>query len=268
VKKRCFWQKSDTKKSSENSVMDRPKDKRNSMQALMNPSPLRAPRNPVAVLLALNCLVAVHSACAALESGVYQTVPGSTVKEFGDALDRQTRVVPFSATVTLDLEAAPASLTAFIANAVLEGSHPFPLTVRSSEGGKLNDGTYWFRGDYLREIRPSGTQYLFEWKFSTAPDGRLVWDGTIGWAGGHLWEVTISNVTIVAQPFLSIASEGIGSVQISWATNFTEHVLESANQLPAPSWNTVTNAVTVTGNRFVVAVNAGGTQRFFRLRKP
>ena len=69
---------------------------------------------------------------AALESGVYQTLPGATVEERGDRVPNGSRVVPFCATLTFDLMATPPSLTALIPNAVLEGGEPFALTVRSS----------------------------------------------------------------------------------------------------------------------------------------
>src|SRR5512134_2334665 len=110
-------------------------------------------------------------ACAALTSGVYQTLPGATVVESGDRVPNGSRVVPISAILTFDLAATPPSLTAVISNAVLEGGEPFPLTVRSSFGAQLMDGTYLFRGDYLLDLYPSGTQYGFDWRFSTSTNG-------------------------------------------------------------------------------------------------
>ena len=64
-------------------------------------------------------------ACAALESGTYQTIPGATVEERGDRVPNESRVVPFSAAVTFDSNAAQPGLTAVIPNAVLEGGDPF-----------------------------------------------------------------------------------------------------------------------------------------------
>jgi len=74
----------------------------------------------------VSVVLAVHvglswPACAALESGVYQTLSGATVEEFGDRVPNRSRVVPFSATVTFDLGGAQPSLTAVIPNAVLDG---------------------------------------------------------------------------------------------------------------------------------------------------
>ena len=122
------------------------------------------------------------------------------MEERGDRVPGGTRAVPFSATLTFNLDATEPSLTAVIPNAVLEGGDPFALTVRSSSGARLIDGTYRFGGDYLRDMYPAGTQYLFDWQFSTAADGGVAWNGSMGWAGGHIWQVTISDVTLVPEP--------------------------------------------------------------------
>ena len=207
-------------------------------------------------------------ACAALESGVYQTVPGATVEERGDRVPNRSRVVPLFATLTFDLSATEPSLIAVITNAVLEGGDPFALTARSSSGVLLTDGAYWFTGDYLRDIYPSGTQYLLEWRFSTSTNGAVVWNGINYWAGGHLWYVTISNLTLVAIASLNISRVGTASVRMTWATNFADHVLEYAASLPAVGWSTVTNATSTIGDRLSVTVDIDASQRFYRLRKP
>ena len=233
------------------------------------PRSLLALREGVAVPISLGVHLALAwPACAALESGVYQTLPGATVEERGDRVPNGSRVVPISATLTFDLSTAQPSLTAMIPKAVLEGGDPFALTVRSSYGAQLMDGTYWFTGDYLREIYPSGTQYLFDWRFSTSTNGQVVWNGIIGWAGGHIWQVTISDITLVPAAQLSISQVGTASVQITWATNFADHVLEHASSLSAAGWSTVTNAVAITGDGCSITVATGESKRFYRLRKP
>ncbi len=186
------------------------------MQSQIGPRSLLALRQAVAVSVVLGVDLAwAWPGCAGLESGVYQTIPGSTVEERGDRVPNGSRVVPFSANVTFDLGAALPSLTAVIPNAVLEGGDPFALTVRSSSGAQLMDGTYQFTGDYLRDIYPAGTQYFFDWKFSTSTDGGVVWNGVTGWAGGHIWEVTISDIALVPEPgTLTLIWAGIG---ILWA---------------------------------------------------
>src|SRR4029453_6922519 len=97
------------------------------------------------------------------------------------------RVVPLFATLTFDLRAAEPLLRAVITNAVLEGGEPFALTVRSSSGAQFTNGEYRFTGDYLGEIEPVGTQYSFDWSFTTSTNGEVVWNGMTGWAGGHAW---------------------------------------------------------------------------------
>lgn len=176
--------------------------------------------------------------------------------------------MPISATLTFDLDATQPSLTVQIADAVLEGDDPFPLTVRSSSGVQLADGSYRFMGDYLQELNPSGTQYGFDWNFSTSTNGRVLWNGIIGWMGGHIWYVSVSDLTLVPLPKLSIERLGTASVQIMWATNFTDHVLESAGSLSAAGWSTVTNSVAITGQNFSITVATAEALRFYRLRKP
>ena len=95
-----------------------------------------------------------------------------------------------------------------------------------------------------------------------------MWNGTTGWGGGHAWYVTISNITLVAAARLSSWRVGTASVQITWATNFADHILEHAAGLPTAGWSTVTNAVVTVGDRLSVTVDTGASKRFFRLRKP
>jgi hypothetical protein len=234
----------------------------------MNPANSTARCRAAVVLITLGAgLVAAWPACAALGSGSYRTLPGATVEEQGDGVAGGSRVLALSATLTFDLHGSEPVLVAVIRDAVLEGGEPFELTVRSSSGFELADGTYRFTGDYLGEIEPSGTQYLFDWRFSTSTNGEIVWDGITGWAGGHIWQVTLAGVTLLPAARLQIAPAGSGLVQIAWATRFSDHVLEYATGLPAPGWSAVTNAVSNEGDRFSVTPDAGGSPRFYRLRQ-
>jgi hypothetical protein len=153
----------------------------------------------------LTCLLVllVCPAVGAIESGVYQTLPGATMKEWGDRVPGGSRVLPLSATVTLDAVATPPRLTAFMSNAVLEGGDP-----------------------------------------------------------------TVTNLTLVLQPTLSFAPVGAGQIQISWSTNFTDYILESAASVPAVNWRTVTNLPTTNNGRLSVTVDTAASQQFFRLYKP
>lgn len=236
-------------------------------QSQFGPRPPHVLRKVLAVSLSLALHLALP-ACAALASGVYQTLSGATVREWGDRVPNGSRMVPLFATLRFDLTSTPPSLTAVMTNAVLEGGDPFALTIRSSSGSRLANGTYRFQGDYLREIYPSGTQYGFDYQFSASTNGEVLWNGMDYWAGGHLWYVMISNITLVPVPWLDIAQVGPVSVQIAWATNFADHVLESTTRLPAPGWGTVTNAPVIAGERVSVTLDMDVSIRFYRLRKP
>jgi len=202
-----------------------------------------------------------------VEPDIYQTIPGATAEERGDGVPNQKRIVPWSATLTFDFSATPPSLTAVIPNAVLEGGEPFPLTARSYNGYQLTNGTYRFPGDYLQDIYPTGSQYGFNWEFSTTTNGEVVWNGTAVWMGGHLWSLSVSNLTLLPQAQLRVTPVGMAAIQVSWRTNFSDHVLEYAPSFPAADWRIVTNAVATTGNRYYVTVGVDASYRFYRLRK-
>src|SRR5262245_350037 len=97
----------------------------------------KLPRGTIATRRGLLVLLtAFHVALAwpssgALVSGVYQTPPDATVREWGDRVPNGSRMVPFFSTVRFDLSSSPPSLTGVITNAVLEGGAPFMLGIRS-----------------------------------------------------------------------------------------------------------------------------------------
>jgi len=203
-----------------------------------------------------------------VEPEVYQTDIDATAEERGDRVPNPPRVLPCWATFTFDFGATPPSVTAVISTAVLEGGAPFSLTVRSYSGYQLPNGAYRFSGDYLQDLYPTGSQYGFDWEFSAPTNGRMVWNGTAFWGGGHLWSYSVSDVTLLQQAQLNIARVGPAAIQASWRTNFSEHVLEYAPSFPAAGWSTVTNLVTTNANRLSVLVPTDGAQGFYRLRQP
>lgn len=210
-------------------------------------------------------------AAAALQSGTYQTPPGTMAEERGDRVPGGIRQIPLSAKLTLDLNANPPSVTAVLSNAVLEGGEPFKLTVRSSSGGRLSDGTYQFSGDYLQDLYPAGTQYAFDWKFSQSNSGPATWEGAIFWTGGHIWQITLPNTPLqmqAPQPSLQIARQGAGSAEVTWPSQFTDYVLEYNAELPAGEWKAVPTAPVTVGDRLSVTVPTDASSRFYRLRKP
>jgi hypothetical protein len=80
--------------------------------------------------------------------------------------------------------------------------------------------------------------------------------------------VTLSNVVLVPVPWLEIAHTEARSVQVAWATNFADYLLEAATSLSVPDWSTVTNSPVTTGERVVVTLEAEAAGRFYRLRRP
>ena len=66
---------------------------------------------------------------------------------------------------------------------------------------------------------------------------------------------------------LKIARTASG-LALSWPASITGFVLESAGAIPAPAWNVVPGATVVEGGQNVVNVEAGGSAKFFRLKKP
>ena len=147
---------------------------------------------------------------------------------------------------------------------------PFRLTVRSSTGIKLSNGSYRFSGDYLAETHPSGSQYLFAWTFSSAADGSLVWNGTTGWAGGHIWQIDIANLTIVPDTTgvqLAIASNGGFVFTLSWPAVYQGYRLEQSAALTEPVWSPLPAPVNLTGDRYTVTISTIAPRSFFRLRK-
>jgi hypothetical protein len=180
---------------------------------------------------------------AAVESGAYQVAPGATVEERGDRVPNGSRIVPLGATVEDRFGRHSPSLTAVITNAVLEGGSPFSLTVRSSSGYQLANNGYRFSGDYLRDIYPSGTQYLFDWSFSRQQTGKSCGTATSRGRADTFGTSPISNLTLVPQPLLIHLSYRQHLGQGCVVDEFPDHVLEYATNLPAVVWAKVTNPV-------------------------
>jgi hypothetical protein len=72
----------------------------------------------------------------------------------------------------------------------------------------------------------------------------------------------------VPLPWLEISRTGPASLQLSWATNFADFLLESATQLPTLSWSVVTNAPSNAGDRMAATLDIDANERCYRLRKP
>lgn len=85
--------------------------------------------------------------------------------------------------------------------------------------------------------------------------------------GGTLW---LDMVTFTAEPAsvsgpaLTVVRNG-GAVEISWPAD-ASGVLESASDLSAPDWQTVSESSVVSGDWKTVSTPASNGARFFRLR--
>lgn len=151
------------------------------------------------------CLPGTWLAAQELLSGVYATVPGAMMEECGDQIitgsgcegfpSLQGRLLPLSATITLDLDSVEPTVSAVIHNAVLEGGQPFELEVSSSNGQMSGDGHQFF-GDYF----PPNPGYLFDWEFSPTVKGSALWNGAAFWSGGHIWQLSFDDVALVLVP--------------------------------------------------------------------
>lgn len=202
------------------------------------------------------------SAGGAVGSGVYQTAPGAMVLEKGDRIINGSRFVPLVAMVTLNFNSAQATLTGVISNAVLEGGAPFELAVTNFLAYPVTNGNYKFHGYYM-----PGSQYVFDWTFSTTTNGGVVWNGNTYCGCGHIWYIAITNLAMTSVPWLNIARVGPASARMTWSTNLANCVLESSSGLPGVGWNAVTNDYVTEGDQFSVTVDATVSSRFFRLRK-
>ena len=184
-----------------------------------------------ACIVALVCVTAAGRCQAALESGLYKTVPSATMEECGDRLltgqcpehpNFGYRLLPLTATLWFDLDAAEPSVVARLHNAVLEGGDPFPLTVYSTSGSQSASGVYRFSGDYLATLQPGASGYLFDWEFCMANDGTIRWNGADFWSGGHFWQVTMSDVGLEPRALGDFDENGKvdGDDYLRWRSGF------------------------------------------------
>lgn len=72
----------------------------------------------------------------------------------------------------------------------------------------------------------------------------------------------------VTSTFLTVRKLDNSQALLTWSTNATGYVLETAASLPAMTWSSVTNAVEIAGDQFAVTVETASGRQFFRLHKP
>lgn len=101
----------------------------------------------------------------------------------------------------------------------------------------------------------------------TVQFGTITLDG-LGWGAGGLGVFAtrlVESADVAVE--LKIARAGSG-LKLSWPAASAGFLLESAAMLSPDAWTTVSGTPVVEGEQNVVIVEAMGTARFFRLRKP
>jgi hypothetical protein len=73
----------------------------------------------------------------------------------------------------------------------------------------------------------------------------------------------------IAPPTLTISKTSLADVFLQWPTNYVGFALESTLSLSVPiAWSSITNEVSISGEKFGVRINSVEAAQFFRLRKP
>jgi hypothetical protein len=85
---------------------------------------------------------------------------------------------------------------------------------------------------------------------------------------GFFYDSTGIQAILTSSPRLSTQPVSAVQTQFSWSTNFAGFSLESATNLPAAAWITVTNSAAIQGQQFTVTVDTTSPQQYYRLRKP
>jgi hypothetical protein len=152
-------------------------------------------------MLAAAAAVAVSPAPlrAGQPGDLFDAAPGSTASYLYHAGEYHTEILPIDASFHFTHE-LPTTLTATffkpIISARADGTPLFgagaivPLVVTA-----VSDNGRDFEGDLIEN-----TQYMFQWHFDPLEGGGLLWNGTVGWAGGRVEVTTIADVALVPVP--------------------------------------------------------------------
>ena len=135
--------------------------------------------------------------------------------------------------------------------------HDYALTLNSSGASLTVDGT------------PMASLTFAQFRTDAPTNAPSMDIGDLTIAQSSSSQLSSFSITVVPEtpPHLNITMLGVQQVQLAWNTNHTGYALESASTLPAATWEVVTNSVVIAGQQFSVAVGAGETRRFFRLRR-
>jgi len=78
--------------------------------------------------------------------------------------------------------------------------------------------------------------------------------------------MAVDNLSFSAVPEMAILPSGPNQFSISWSTNYTSCVLQSALTPMPASWDTVTNVPVILDSKFTVEIDTTNAQGFFRLQ--
>jgi hypothetical protein len=173
-----------------------------------------------------------------------------------------------------------------------------PSTPQISPSITLVDGQYWvwsmINDTAIFHLGPAVSNEWHTAYIWIRPDysARVIWDGVtvfdgpvpadepavggyVEFGSGTYWETTAGTkvdfdwvgwgvASDLPRPTLSIARLG-AQVVLSWSTNDAGFVLQSNTELFSTNWTQVTNAVSVSGGRYVVTNTANAPASYYRL---
>jgi len=158
-----------------------------------------------------------------------------------------------------------------------DGSEAFLLTFSNVSAPGLWRGGYTFRVngigyDLLHDlaaINGRGTIRIPFSHFSTAPQfvaNQISLEASRVESQYRLVLDSIVTVNADTPPSVGLITAVAGEIQLRWSTNVTDFVVETAPGIGVP-WQTVSNTVSVIGDRFSVTVSASQSSGYFRLRR-
>jgi hypothetical protein len=137
------------------------------------------------------------------------------------------------------------------------GKDPVYTPVTFSLGDSFGYGSGPSSGSISGTLEPGTYKFLSNLQFQRVGASASL----ISYSESSHYDVVFSFCPI--SPLLYIGAIGNEQVQIRWSTNFTSFTLEAALTLPAASWQTVTNNVSIVGQHHFVTLDTLEAACFF-----